>query len=175
MDGRDFFSNGSCGISSAGSGGSDTYPGGDYGGAAGAGRGSTGCAAAGGGGGAASVVTKNDVVQVVAAGGAGGGGATDNAAGTAGAAVSTDSVTTSWTITSASRSSNVATIVAEGHSFAVNDRVIVSGLTGSVAALNGTFIVTAVTNPAGLANDTVSFTSSGSNIASSTGSGDAKV
>ncbi|NDE20867.1 MAG: hypothetical protein EBZ98_04335, partial [Actinobacteria bacterium] len=172
---RYFYSGTSCGTVSAGSGGSDTYPGGDYGGATGASRGSTGCAGAGGGGGAASVVTKNDVVQLVAAGGAGGGGATDNAAGTAGAAVSTDPVTTSWTITSASRSSNVATVVAEGHSFAINDRVTVSGLTGSVAALNGTFTVTAVTNPAGLANDTISFASSGTNITSSTGSGDAKV
>ena len=121
-----------------------------------AGRGSTGCAAAGGGGGAASVVTKNDVVQLVAAGGAGGGGATDNAAGTDGTAAATSTPTTSWTISSASRTSNVATVTAEGHSFAVNDRVVVAGLTGTLSALNGTFTVTAAANPAGSANDTVS-------------------
>ncbi|MFM8507084.1 MAG: beta strand repeat-containing protein, partial [Actinomycetota bacterium] len=173
--GRNFYLNGSCGTGTGGSGGSDTYPGGDFTGAAGATNGASGCAAGGGGGGAASVVTKNDVVQIVAAGGGGGGGATDNAAGTAGAAASSGSLTPSWTITSASRTSNVATVVAEGHSFAINDRVIMSGLTGGLSALNGTFTVTAVTNPAGSNNDTVSFASSGSNIASGSGSGDAKI
>jgi autotransporter-associated beta strand protein len=173
--GRNFYSDGSCGTGTGGTGGSDTYPGGDFAGASGATSGASGCAAGGGGGGAASVVTKNDVIQFVAAGAGGGGGATDNASGTAGAAASSGSLTPTWTISTASRTSNVATLIAEGHTFAINDRITVTGLTGGLAALNGTFTVTAVTNPAGSANDTVSYASTGSNLASGSGSGDAKV
>jgi autotransporter-associated beta strand protein len=145
--GRDFYSDGSCGTGTGGAGGSTSYPGGDFSGASGATNGTSGCAAGGGGGGAASVVTKNDVIQFIAAGGGGGGGATDNASGTAGASASSGLLTPSWTISAASRTSNVATLIAEGHTFAINDRVTVTGLTGGLSALNGTFTVTAVTNP----------------------------